>query len=142
MYLKSSKWNPAAGRREAKHGAPSETAHSVPSLLTRRVSPATFFQTSGFHRLFLISGSALGAARFHVYGCLCSTSRLFLRWDGGHSKIGWAESTERLGFSLRMQPVFLTFQSKSICTQKSQLEEVLIMSALCLDKNSHPNTNT
>lgn len=76
------------------------------------------FQTSGFHSLFQISSSALSGERFHVYGCLCSTSMLFHRWDCGHTKICYTESTQRLGFSLRMQLVFLTFQSKSICTQK------------------------
>lgn len=81
------------------------------------------FQTSGFHSPFQISGSALGVVRFHVYRCLYSTSRLFLRWNGGHTKICYAESTQRLGFCLRMQLVFLTFQSKSICTQKYQLEK-------------------
>lgn len=89
LHLKSSEQNRAAGREEAKHGHPRpETAHAVPGLLTRRASPATFFfQTSRFSQApFLISGSA----RFHAYGCLRGTSRLFLR-------VGWRPHQDRPG---------------------------------------------
>lgn len=57
---------------------------------------------------------------------------LFHRWDCGHTKICYTESTQRLGFSLRMQLVFLTFQSKSIFTQKYQLEKKYWSCILCV----------
>lgn len=118
MYLKSSELSSWQKGSKVCRPAPYSTFCFQAVLLS-----SDLFQTSGFHSPFQIYSSALSGACFHAYGCLYSTSMLFLRWDGGHTKICYAESTQRLAFSLRMQLVFLTFQSKSICTQKYQLEK-------------------